>query len=263
MLGKTDFLGGVLKYSMGKIFFNDPVLNETYGGRDLLKLGKTPQSVVTQVRNNDFHDLYIGDYFTTDINNRQIKWHIADFNYFLNTGDINFTKPHLVLINGESIDERYMNSERSTIGGYYNSAMRSVFFDTYLKLIKNTILGEYILTHREILTNSINRNVNSGGCPIWQGCTDNWRWYDSTIELLTEPQVYGSPSFGSSGHDIGIGHTQFAIFKLNKQFISLNRMWWLRTIADQASFCSVRSDSIAYTNLASDIGAVRIYFCFG
>lgn len=44
---------------MGNIFFRDSVLNDTYGGRDLLKLGKTAQSVAEQVRNNDFSDLYI------------------------------------------------------------------------------------------------------------------------------------------------------------------------------------------------------------
>lgn len=249
---------------MGNIFFRDSVLNDTYGGRDLLKLGKTAQGVAEQVRNNDFSDLYIGDYFTTDINNRQIKWHIADFNYFLNIGDTIFTKPHLVLINDVSLMEVSVNNTDTTEGGYYNSNIKKNMLPICLSNLKKTDLGNYILTHRDLFTNRINDKISSSGCHAWLGCSVDYGWYNSTIELLTEPQVYGTAVYGSSGFDIGTGYTQFSIFKLNKKFTYMIRQWWwLRSVASHNMFCGVSSFGWASADMASKPGSVRIYFCFG
>lgn len=249
---------------MGNIFFRDSVLNDTYGGRDLLKLGKTAQSVAEQVRNNDFSDLYIGDYFATNIDNRKINWYIADFNYFLKAGDVPFKKPHLVLINGAPIATQRMNPTNTTEGGYVNSEMRKTTFNTYLNYLKNTILGDYILTHRELLTSAILYNSISAGCPFWYGCASDWEWHDSTIELLTESQLYGKTTFSSSAYDTGIGHTQFALFRLDREFINLTGIpFWLRNIASNSLFCTAIDSRSSGAHSASLANGVRIYFCFG
>ncbi len=249
---------------MGNIFFRDSVLNDTYGGRDLLKLGKTVQSVATQVSKNDFSDLYIGDYFPITMYSKTVNWHIAHFNYFLNVGDTSFTKPHLVLVNDIPILYKHMNPTDTTVGGYIESDMRKNTLPEILGVLNTTDFKSHILTHRDLFANSMDPNSKSGGCPAWSGCTNSWGWHDSTLELLTEPQVYGTTIFSSSGYDIGTGDTQFAIFKLNKQFLNIDRQWWwLRAIAYSACFCSVHGGGAAGALVASFAGGVRIYFCFG
>lgn len=249
---------------MDNMFFRDKYYGDTYRGADLTKLGKTIQSVATQVSKNDFSDLYIGDYFPITMYSKTVKWHIADINYFLNIGDTSFTKPHLVLVNDIPILYKHMNPTNTAVGGYIESDMRKNTLPEILGVLNTTDFKSHILTHRDLFTNSMDPNSKSGGCPAWSGCANSWDWYDSTLELLTEPQVYGTKSFSSSGYDIGTGYKQFSIFKLDKKFINNQRTWWwLRAVARSTGFCHVLSLGYAGTRHASNAGGVRLYFCFG
>lgn len=249
---------------MGNTFFRDKHLTDTYRGANLESLGKTISSVAAQVSKNDFSDLYIGDYFPITMYSKTVKWHIADINYFLGVGDTSFTKPHLVLVNDIPILYKCMNPDNTTVGGYAKSDMRQNTLPEILGVLNTTDFKSHILTHRDLFTTSMDPNSKSGGCPAWSGCANSWGWYDSTLELLTEPQVYGTKSFSSSGYDIGTGHKQFPIFRLDKKFINNQRArWWLRAIANRASFCFVDSSGRAYLDGASLAYGVRLYFCFG
>lgn len=249
---------------MANTFFRDKYYGDTYRGADLTKLGKTIQSVATQISKNDFSDLYIGDYFPITMYSKTVKWCIADINYFLNVGDTSFTKPHLVLINDIPILNEQMNTSNNTIGGYPSSKMRKTTIPNILNTLNTTQFKSHILTHRELFGSEVDNNVVSGGYPLWTGCCGAWDWYDSTLELLTEPQVYGCSVFSSSGYDIGSGFKQFSIFKLDKTFINYKRSWWwLRAVASSTKFCTVSSRGYATANNAAELGGVRLYFCFG
>ncbi len=249
---------------MANIFFRDKYYGDTYRGANLIKLGKTVQSVATQVSKNDFSDLYIGDYFPITMYNKTVNWHIADMNYFMNVGDTSFTKPHLVLVNDIPILHKSMNPTNTTIGGYIKSDMRKNTLPEILGVLNTTDFKSHILTYRDILTNNVDSNSVSGGYPTWLGCASSWEWCDSTLELLTEPQVYGTKSFSSSGYDIGTGYEQFSIFRLDKKFINFQRTgWWLRAISSNTDFCTVSGNSIAGSYGASVIKGVRLFFCFG
>lgn len=237
---------------MGNTFFRDKHLTDTYRGANLESLGKTISSVAAQVRNGDFSDLYIGDYFDTRINNRSIKWHIADIDYFLNTGDTLLKKHHLVMMNDIPIMETYMAPFNSTQGGYVGSHIRKDRFNEIIDMIDN-VFGSYILTHREILSNS-----------LYSDATNGWEYCNSTIELLTEPQVYGCTIGSNSIYDVGQGTRQFAIFRLNNTFMNIGVSWWLRAVASGYTYCVVTSDGIAGVRKTSDgnVG-VRVYFLLG
>lgn len=222
---------------MGSMFFRDKHFTDTYRGANLESLGKTISSVAAQVRNGDFSDLYIGDYFDTRINNRSIKWHIADIDYFLNTGDTLLKKHHLVMMNDIPIELTFMAPFDSTQGGY---------------------VGSYILTHRELLSNSLDPDAKPSGC------TNGWEWCDSTIELLTEPQVYGCTIASSSTYDVGLGTRQFAIFRLNSTFMNIGVTWWLRAASSGYTYCVVSSEGVAGERNTSDgNGGIKVYFLLG
>lgn len=248
---------------MGNTFFRDKHLTDTYRGANLESLGKTISSVAAQVRNGDFSDLYVGDYFDTRINNRSIKWHIADIDYFLNTGDTLLKKHHLVMMNDIPIMEAFMAPFNSTQGGYVGSNIRKDRFNEIIDMIDN-VFGSYILTHRELLSNSLDPNAKPSGCTAWVGCTNGWEWCDSTIELLTEPQVYGCTIASSSTYDVGIGTRQFAIFRLNNTFMNIGVTWWLRAVSSDYTYCVVSNEGVAGARNTSDgNGGVKVYFLLG
>lgn len=249
---------------MGNTFFRDKHLTDTYRGANLESLGKTISSVAAQVRNGDFSDLYVGDYFDTRINNRSIKWHIADIDYFLNTGDILLKKHHLVMMNDIPIYSTFMAPFDSTQGGYAGSDIRKNRFDEIINMIDNEGFGSYILTHRELLSNSLDPNAKPSGCTAWVGCTNGWEWCDSTIELLTEPQVYGCTIASSSTYDVGIGTRQFAIFRLNNTFMNIGVTWWLRAVSSGYTYCVVSGEGVAGArNTSDENGGVKVYFLLG
>lgn len=249
---------------MGNIFFRDKHLTDTYRGANLEELGKTISSVTTQVKNGDFSDLYIGDYFNTNMNNKNIKWHIADIDYFLNTGSTLLTKHHLVMMNDIPITMAFMAPFNTTKGGYVGSHMRKERFNEIIDMINNVGFRSYILTHKELLSNSLDPDAKSSGCSAWVGCTNGWEECDSTIELLTEPQVYGCTIASSSTYDVGQGTRQFAIFRLNNTFMNIGVSWWLRAAASGSTYCVVTSDGVAGARYTSDGNCgVRIYFLLG
>ena len=79
----------------------------------------TPRQLAA-IRDGSFTDLYLGDYWV----NGGITYRIADFNYWSNSGDTAFTKPHLVIVPDQAMDNAQMEATNITTNGYYGSAMR-------------------------------------------------------------------------------------------------------------------------------------------
>ena len=104
----------------------------------------------------------------------------------------------------------------------------------------------------------------------WLGSSNNWAWYESQIDLMSESNVYGSDKFSSSGYDTGIDNRQYAIFQLKPELINSNGNgerfgYWLKCVSGASRFAVVDGNGHAagdYRASFSDIG-VRPRFLIG
>lgn len=205
------------------------------------------------IQNGTFDDLFIGDYWVIN----GVTYIIADMDYWYNCGDTSFTKHHLVMIPSGALYNAQMNETNTTDGGYVGSKM----YTENLEQAKATIsaaFGSMLLTHREYLVNAVANGKPSGGA-----------WFDSSVELMNEPMVYGSHFHvaASDGSTIvtryTIGNSQLALFQLNPKEIKKRLTIWLRDVVSSASFAIVGSHGRADSDSASHSLGVRPVFPIG
>ena len=222
--------------------------NNIYRGKNIGTSLTTEQSATIQ--DGIFDDMFIGDYWLIG----EVKWRIAHFDYWLNTGDTACTSHHVVIVPDSVLNQATMNDTNITTGGYIGSKM----YTTNLASAKTTINGAFgsshILSHRELLSNAVSTNAASG-----------WAWYDSTVEIMNESMVYGSPVCsekvaGGVNYNVGIDKTQLALFRLRPELITNRADWWLRCVMSSASFALVGSGGTAGGLSASDSIGVRPVF---
>lgn len=213
--------------------------------------GKNLGSAVTAEQKNaiqagTFEDLWLGDYW--EING--VKWRIADFDYWYNTGDTAFTSHHVVVVPDSLLGNAKMNDTSTTTGGYTGSKM----YTTHLVTTKATIssaFGSNLLTHREYLINTVTSGYPSAGA-----------WADSQVDLMNEIMVYGACIYtpASNGSVIVKRYTnsfkQLALFNVAPKFIHQNEVgqrfsYWLRDIASDQRFVRVTDYGPATDTAAS------------
>lgn len=197
-----------------------------------------------------FEDLFIGDYWTIG----GVNYRIAAFDYWLNTGNVECTDHHVVLVPDTSLYTAKMNDTDITTGGYVSSAMYTTNLNDAKTTINNAFGSAHILTHRAVLTTSVSTGSASG-----------WGWRDSTVELMNEVMVYGctsgsKPIANSPNYDIGIDKTQLPLFVLEPSRIANRTNWWLRSIVSTTTFANVNTYGFANANNASDTHSVRPAF---
>ena len=109
-----------------------------------------------------------------------------------------------------------------------------------------------LLTHREYLTNAVTAGAPSGGV-----------WFDSTVELMNEPMVYGSHFFAPANNGVTvptrytINNSQLSIFRLNPTMFKDRESIWLRDVVSAAFFAYVNGVGGAAYGTASDSIGVR------
>ena len=207
------------------------------------------------IADGSFDGMFVGDYWT--INNRVYR--IADIDYYYNSGDTAFTKHHLVIVPDASFGSGPMNDTNITTGAYVGSLMYTDA-SSVLNTAKTTVandFGDALATHRIYLQNATTSGYASDG-----------NWYDSTVELMNEPMVYGSYIFtpGSNGSTIVNRYTveksQLALFRLNHRMINPGRYWyWLRDVVSAAYFAAADNYGFAYYYAARASTGVRPAFC--
>lgn len=205
----------------------------------------------TAISNGTFDDLYIGDYWT--INN--INWRIADFDYYYNCGDTNFTTHHIIVVPDQSLGTAHMNSTNTTVGGYKDSDFRTNLKATFANTVKTAFGSSHVKTHRIIITNTVDSN----------GAPNGWEWIDSDgVELMSERMVYGSSVWGNqafttsgNGYNCGVEKSQLNLFKHSHDAITTRYWYWLRDIRSAANFCDVSYNGCANGDVASGVGDVR------
>ena len=231
------------------LFDNAGAHNAIYRGKNLGTSVTSAQWAA--IANGTFTDMYIGDYWVIG----GITYRIAAFDYYYKTGDTSCTTHHVVIVPDANMYTAKMNETAITTGGYVGSQMYTTNLAQAKTTINSAFGSSHILSHRQYLCNAVTNGKPSGGS-----------WYDSTVELMTEQNVYGGKIFGA-GNDgssvpalYTIDKSQFPLFSHDPSMIS-NRQWfWLRDVVSAADFALVGSAGLAYYTGASAAGGVRPAF---
>ncbi len=226
------------------------------GAHNAIYRGKNLGTAVTAaqwaaIKAGTFEDMYIGDYWVIG----GVTYRIAAFNYYYNTGDTACTKNHITLVPDANMYTHVMNDTNITTGAYVGSKMYTEGL-TQAKTTINSAFGEaHILNHRQYLKNAVTDGYESGGS-----------WYDSTVELMTEQNVYGGKIFGNvlNGTALPSSYTvdksQYPLFAFRPDMQS-NRQWfWLRDVVSASHFAFVANSGRAGSDSASDADGVRPAF---
>ena len=226
------------------------------GAHNAIYRGKYLGSAVTEaqyaaIAAGTFEDMYIGDYWTIG----GVNYRIAAFDYYYRTGDTSCDTHHITLVPDGNMYTHVMNDTNITTGAYVGSKMYTEGL-TQAKTTINSAFGEaHVLNHRQYLQNATTDGYASGGS-----------WYDSTVELMTEQNVYGGKVFGNQlngttlPNNYTVDKSQYPLFAFRPDMIS-NRAWfWLRDVVSASHFALVYNYGVAYCYGASTALGVRPAF---
>lgn len=226
------------------------------GAHNAIYRGKSLGSAVTEaqwaaIKAGTFEDMYIGDYWTIG----GVVYRIAAFDYYYRAGDTDMTTHHVTLVPDANMYTHVMNDTNITTGAYVGSKMYTEGL-TQAKTTINSAFGEaHVLNHRQYLQNATTDGYASGGS-----------WYDSTVELMTEQNVYGGKIFSNIQNGTALANSytvdksQYPLFAFRPDMIS-NRQWfWLRDVVSASNFANVANDGYANCNNASGATGVRPAF---
>ena len=198
-----------------------------------------------------FDDLYIGDYWTIN----GIEWVIVAFDYYYNTGDTACTTHHVVVIPRTNLYKAQMNTENVTTGAYVGSKMYTENLNQAKTTIQNAFGASHLLSIRQHFQNATTNGYESGGT-----------WYDATVWLMSEANVYGGNVFKSVINGTGwpnlysIDNRQYPYFRF--ALPNEKRAWyWLRDVANSSLFAGVGSGGNSSASGASSSDGVRPAFC--
>jgi hypothetical protein len=201
------------------------------------------------IASGTFDDLFVGDYWTIN----GVNYRIADFDYYYNIGDTNFTKHHVVIVPDTTLYNAQMNSTNITTGAYTGSEMYTKNLDNARTAFDNAFGSSFIPTHRGKYANAVGGNIPSG-----------LAWRDMRVELMSEEQVYGHAVWGTcnqNGYDVGTQKTQFKLFALDQTKINIRQDYWLTNVGSSTTFARMTSIGNADNNSASSMFGVRPFAC--
>lgn len=234
----------------------DAIATTGAGAHNSIYRGKNLGTSVTAaqyaaIKAGTFEDMYIGDYWVIG----GVTYRIAAFDYYYQTGDTSCTTHHVTLVPDAQMYTHCMNDTNITTGAYVGSKMYTEGL-TQAKETINTAFGSaHVLNHRQYLQNATTDGYASGGS-----------WYDSTVELMTEQNVYGGKVFGNcqNGSALPNSYTvdksQYPLFAFRPDMISNRQWYWLRDVVSAAAFAFVADFGYAYYYYASTARGVRPAF---
>lgn len=226
------------------------------GAHNAIYRGKYLGSAVTEaqwaaIKAGTFEDMYIGDYWTIG----GVNYRIAAFDYYYRAGDTDMTTHHVTLVPDANMYTHVMNDTNITTGAYVGSKMYTEGL-TQAKTTINSAFGEaHVLNHRQYLQNATTDGYASGGS-----------WYDSTVELMTERNVYGGKIFSNiqNGTTLPYSYTvdksQYPLFAFRPDMISNRQWYWLRDVVSASHFALIYASGYAACSYASGARGVRPAF---
>lgn len=206
------------------------------------------------IRDGSFRGMYLLDYWTIN----GVKWRIVAFDYYYGTGDKTCQTHHVVLVPDTQIDTSAYNSTDTTAGGYVGSDLYKTGLDKAKTIITAAFGSGHILTHRNCLNNAVTNGIPSGSA-----------WFDSTVELMTEANVYGTKHWAPSEHgeDSGVDFyivdkSQYPGFAVAPSLQTVPGQWlWLRDVSSASCFALASGDGCANRNGASGVDGIRPAVC--
>lgn len=236
------------------------ILSGGAGAHNSLYRGKNLGTSVTAaqwaaIADGSFTDLYIGDYWVID----GVNWRIAAFDYYYKTGDTPCTTHHVVIVPDTSLYTHVVNDANITTGGYIGSKMYTEGLAEAKTKINSAFGSSHILSHRQLLVNAVTDGKPSDGS-----------WYDSTVELMAEQNVYGGEIFGVGNNGspapylYTVDKSQFPLFAHDPSMISNRQGFWLRDVVSTTSFAVVNVDGRAgQANSSSAVGVRPAFSIIG
>ena len=223
--------------------------NSIYRGKNLGNSVTAAQYAA--IKAGTFDDMYIGDYWVIG----GVTYRIAAFDYYYQTGDTSCTSHHVTLVPDNNMYTHCMNDTNVTTGAYVGSKMYTEGLNQAKETINGAFGSAHILNHRQYLPNAVT-----------DGYVSALSWYDSTVELMTEQNVYGCKMFGNCANGTAIpgsytvDKSQYPLFAFRPDMIS-NRAWfWLRDVVSAAYFAGSHPFGTASSSGASGIYGVRPAF---
>lgn len=185
------------------------------------------------IKTGTFDDLYIGDYWTIG----GVDYVIAAFNYYLNCGDTACTANHVTIVPRKNLYNHVMNDTNVVTGAYVGSKMYASGLNSAKTTIANAFGSAHILTIRQLYSNATDSTYGFGTA---------MDWYDASVFLMNEVNVYGYHPFAEMyrttqwGTDkYSIDNSQYPVFAFDKTMIHTRQDYWLRNVASSGYFCSV------------------------
>lgn len=240
--------------------------NSIYRGKNITSY-LTDGSLWTRISSGEFTDLFIGDYFYVTVNGTYRKMEIAAFDWFYNYGDTKLTKHHVVIIPETRFERAAMNGDGGTDGGYAICDMHTITLPKWAGYLETALGANHVLQTSEYLTSSVDVNAKNVMRPNLTGASNACKFKTQKATLLSETEVYGYLSYGSSGYECTMCNSnQLPLFRLNpSKILHNNDYYWLRTIASSQHFCYVngRYGTASYSDAANDVNGVRPRFVIG
>ena len=275
-IGLTGLIEGTAKFdgsgdisiatTSPTVFDNAGAHNALYRGKDITAYWDSGE-MAKYIANGTFIGIYPGDYIVKSVTvdgttYSNVKWIVGDLDYYLHRGDTETTDHHVLIFPQSPIGTAQMNTTDVTTGGYKGSKMWTTTIPLYVTAIQNAFGSTHILSHRELLTKSINTTIASGAGAGWVGCSNDWEWTSVLVNLFSENMVYGGRVLASSFFDVGECNSQISSMQLDESTSFSRTGWyWLRSVASSANFCIARNYGYADGAYASaSDGLVRPYF---
>lgn len=226
------------------------------GAHNSIYRGKSLGTAVTDaqwatIREGKFENMYIGDYWTIG----GVVYRIAAFDYYYRSGDTDTTAHHVTLVPDESMYTHVMNDTDVTVGAYVGSKLYTEGLTQAKTMINDAFGVSHVLNHRQYLQNAVTDGYASGGS-----------WYDSTVEVMTEQNVYGCKIFGNQligttlPDNYTVDKSQYPLFAFRPDLISNRQRYWLRDVASGSDFTYMYTNNRASYYRASANYGVRPAF---
>lgn len=240
--------------------------NGLYRGKDLTSYFESGD-MSAKILDGSFDNIYIGDYITkaitVDGTTYNVKWEVAHLDYFLHSGDTECANHHALMFPSGVLQTNVpMNATNTTVGGYTGSKMWTDTIPLYDAAIKAAFGDTHVLSHRELLSKSIDANAASAAGGGMTGSANNWGWKDVISNIPSEPMIYGGAVWGSGAYDVGNKERQLAIFKF-KKYCADRKWFWLQAVVSSSFFAFAGSYGCAdYTGASNSdaYGGLRPYF---
>ena len=220
--------------------------NAMWGGRDITKAFNNG-TVSANIKNGTFRGIFPGDYIMKQVTISgtayNVKWVIADCDYWINKGDdiVVTTTHHVAIVPQIPLFNARMNQTNTTEGGYAGSEMYKNVIPTCVTGIVSAFGSDHILPFRDAISNKVDTTHISSGMPQFMG-TPGWfgEWVSVQCNLMSEKMVYGAPIFAAGAMDNTMATRQMSAFSLSEKLINDNRStWWLRDVGSSSYFANV------------------------